>query len=153
MPNKHFTIGLRDRLLLPVCQEGARCQHRRPNGAVCNALLDARGQHQKKCAIRGGLGPASQYPPGLCLRELGRCSEAQALKKQRVPDWDREGVDDQGQTVTELAVLDVASSDPASGWALYLDSTVTTACTSSNDPAALCRRARGDGRGAGQRRL
>ena len=29
MPDKHFDVAIRDRLLLPVCQEGTRCKHRR----------------------------------------------------------------------------------------------------------------------------
>ena len=148
MPDDHFTISLRDRLLLPVCQVGARCQHRRPNGSVCNAPLDARGRHAKKCAIGGGWVRRHNGLRDFAAESWAACSGAPALKEQRVPAWDREREDDQGRTVTELAVLDVASSDPASGCLLYLDVTVTTACPSGNDRAALRRRARGDGRGA-----
>ena len=54
LPDEHFTVSLCDRLLLPVCQEGACCQHRRPDGTLCNAPLDSRGRHAKKCAIGGG---------------------------------------------------------------------------------------------------
>ena len=56
MPNQHFAIALRDRLVLPVCQEGARCQHRRRSGVLCGAFLDARGHHARKCNIGGALG-------------------------------------------------------------------------------------------------
>ena len=69
-----------------------------------------------------------------------------ALREQRVPEWDREVTDDSGRTAIEMAVLDVVTSDPTSGQPLYLDFTVTTACP--DDPAALRRRARNDGRGA-----
>ena len=115
MPDDHFTINLRDRLLLPVCQEGARCQHRRPNGSVCNALLDARGRHAKKCAIGGGWVRRHNGLRDFAAESWAACSGAPTVKEQRVPAWDREREDDQGRTVTELAVLDVASSDPASG--------------------------------------
>ena len=55
MPNQHFAVCLRDRLVLPVCQEGARCQHRRRNGTLCGAFLDGRGHHARKCNIGGAL--------------------------------------------------------------------------------------------------
>jgi len=85
MRDQHFTVSLRDRLLLPVCQEGARCQHRRPNGSLCNAPLDARGKHAKTCAIGGGLVRRHNG-----LRDYGSvswkaCTGVQALTEQRVP--------------------------------------------------------------------
>ena len=35
------------------------------------------------------------------------CAGVQASKEQRVPEWDREVIDDQGRAVTQEAVLDV----------------------------------------------
>ena len=51
MPDGHFQVALCDRLLLPVCQEGARCQPRRSDGILCGALLDGRGHHAPKCNV------------------------------------------------------------------------------------------------------
>ena len=146
MPDPHFKISLRDRLLLPVCQEGARCQHRRPNGAVCNTPLDARGHHAKTCAIGGGWVRRHNGIRDFTASSWAACSGVQACKEQRVPEWDREVIDDQGRMVSEEAVLDVITSDPQSGRPLHLDVTVTSACPSN--PAALRRRARRDGAGA-----
>ena len=146
MPDQHFTISLRDRLLLPVCQEGARCQHRRPNGVLCNAPLDARGRHAKKCAVGGGWVRRHNRIRDSAASTWTACTGVLAPTEQRVPEWDREVVDDQGRTVTEEAVLDVITSDPTSGLPLHLDVTVTTACPANR--AALHRRARKDGLGA-----
>ena len=68
------------------------------------------------------------------------------LTEQRVPEWDQEVIGEDGNAVWEEAVLDVVTSDPASGHALHLDVSVTTACPA--DLAALHQRARRDGRGA-----
>ena len=146
MPDQHFTISLRDRLLLPVCQEGARCQHRRPNGTLCNALLDTRGRHAKTCAIGGGWVRRHNRLRDFSASTWGACSGVPALTEQRVPQWDREVEDGQGRMVREEAVLDVATSDPQTGLPLHLDITVTSACPSNR--AALRRRARRDGLGA-----
>jgi hypothetical protein len=146
MPDPHFIISLKDRLLLPVCQEGARCQHRRPNGVVCNALLDARGRHAKTCAIGGGWVRRHNGIRDFTASSWAACAGVQASKEQRVPEWDREVIDDQGRAVTQEAVLDVITSDPQSGAPLHVDVTVTAACPSN--PAALRRRARRDGAGA-----
>ena len=146
MPDQHFTISLRDRLLLPVCPEGARCQHRRPNGSLCNALLDTRGRHAKTCAIGGGWVRRHDRLRDFTANTWSACAGVKALTEQRVPEWDREVEDDQGRMVTDRAVLDVCTSDPHSGCPLHVDVTVTTACPSN--PAALRRRARRDGLGA-----
>ena len=53
MPDQHFSTMLRDRLRLPVCPEGARCQHRRKDGSLCGEVLDARGKHALKCEVGG----------------------------------------------------------------------------------------------------
>ncbi len=136
MPDQHFTISLRDRLLLPVCQEGARCQHRRPNGALCNAPLDARGRHAKKCAIGGGWVRRHNRLRDLCASSWTACNGVPALTEQRVPEWDREVHDGQGRTATEEAVLDVITSDPQSGHPVHVDVTITTACPSTWLPSA-----------------
>jgi hypothetical protein len=146
MPDRHFLVSLRDRLLLPVCQEGSRCQHRRADGSVCNVLLDPRGRHARKCGIGGGVGKRHDRLCNFSSTSWGCCAGVPALREQRVPEWDREVTDDSGRTAIEMAVLDVVTSDPTSGQPLYLDFTVTTACP--DDPAALRRRARNDGRGA-----
>ena len=63
-----------------------------------------------------------------------------------MPEWDQEMIDEDGNAAWEEAVLDVVTSDPATGHTLHLDVTVTTACPA--DLAALHQRARRDGRGA-----
>ena len=81
-----------------------------------------------------------------CAASWEKCAGVRAPKEQRVLEWDHEGIDEDGNMVWEEAVLDVVTSDPATGHALHLDVTVTTACPA--DLAALHQRARRDGRGA-----
>ncbi len=52
-PDSHFRISLRDRLLMPVCPDGATCRHRRVDGTLCGLPLDSRGKHAIKCAVQG----------------------------------------------------------------------------------------------------
>ena len=146
MPDQHFNVSLRDRLLLPVCEEGAQCQHRYPDGSVCNAPLDPRGGHARKCGVGGGVGRRHDRLCNFGSTSWSCCTGLPAVREQRVPQWDREVIVDSGRTLLEQAVLDVVTSDPTSGQPLYLDYTVTTACP--DDLAALRRRARHDGRGA-----
>ena len=43
LPDDHYILSLRDRLLLPVCPEGACCKHaRRNDGRICCAPLDTK---------------------------------------------------------------------------------------------------------------
>jgi hypothetical protein len=143
MPDKHFSIALRDRLLLPVCREGDRCQHRRPDGRLCGILLDARGHHARKCGIGGALDARHNS-----IRDWGQatckeCFGTPAVKEQRIPEWDR--VNPRTGDL-EAAVLDVVAHDPSTGSPLYVD--VVVACAHSGDPARLRARARKPGRAA-----
>jgi len=148
MPDKHFEVSLCDRLLLPVCQEGARCQHRRRDGTVCGAILDGRGHHARKCCIGGALGQRHDILRDYSARSWAEHAGVPALTEQRVPEWDRQVIDVNNRTVTEEAVLDVVTSDPFSGQVVHVDVTVTTACPA--DAASLHGRARRDGRGAAE---
>ena len=148
MPDEHFKVVLCDRLLLPVCQAGSYCQHRRRNGTICGAPLDARGHHARKCNIGGALDERHDS-----LRDYGAsawtgCTGVPALTEQRVPEWDRTVIDATGRAVLEEAVLDIVSSDPMTGQAVHVDVTVTTA--NPDDPSSLRGRARRDGRGAAE---
>jgi len=53
IPDSHLCVLLRDRLLMRVCPAGACCKHRRPDGRLCGAPLDARGKHARMCKIQG----------------------------------------------------------------------------------------------------
>jgi len=143
MPDGHFSVALRNRLLLPVCQEGARCQHRRPDGRLCGALLDARGHHARKCCIGGAVdgrhNSLRDWSASACVECLGTST----LTEQHVPQWDRVNPRN-GEP--EAAVLDVVTHDPGSGRPLYLDVVVSSA--HSEDPARLRARARKAGRAA-----
>ena len=52
-PNNRFRINLRDTLLMSVCPAGATCRHRRADGTLCGAPLDARGKHAIEWTIQG----------------------------------------------------------------------------------------------------
>ena len=133
--------------MLPVCQEGARCQHRRRNGILCGAYLDGRGHHARKCNIGGGLSARHNGIRDRVAKFWTECTTVPALTEQRVPEWDTDVLDEAtGQTVREEAVLDVVTSDPVTGNLVHVDVTVTTACP--DDAARLRSRARHDGRGA-----
>ena len=54
VPNAHFIVALRDRLMLPVCPPGSTCHRRNKDGVICGKPLDPRGKHCKQCKI----GPA-----------------------------------------------------------------------------------------------
>ena len=147
MPNEHFALCLRDRLVLPVCLEGACCQHRRTNGTLCGAFLDGRGHHARKCNIGGALDTRHNRIRDRVARFWTECTTVPALTEQRVPAWDTDVWDAAtGRTVREEAVLDVVTSDPTTGEEVQVDVTVTTACP--DDAARLRSRARHDGRGA-----
>ena len=53
IPDAHFRTSLRDRLLLAVCPPNSTCQHRKADGSLCNAPLDRRGRHARKCKCQG----------------------------------------------------------------------------------------------------
>ena len=144
MPDKHFAIALRDRLLLPVCQEGTRCKHRRPDGRLCDALLDPRGHHARKCGIGGAMDARHNSLRDWSATTCVACLGTPALTEQHVPQWDT--TDEEG--VTTQAVLDVVFSDPRTGAPMYIDAVVK--CAHTDDPARLRARARKDGRAAAE---
>ena len=147
LPDGHFTILLRDRLLLSVCPEGARCKHRRPNGQLCGALLDKRGWHARKCNIGGGVDLRHKDLCDWGAHTYSECHGLAASREQHVPQWDREFVDPEtGAVRVEQAILDVATADARTGRALYYDFTVKAA--HSDDPARRRARAQRDGRAA-----
>jgi len=143
MPDKHFRVALRDRLLLPVCQEGARCQHRRPDGRLCGALLDSRGHHARKCVIGGALdarhNSLRDWTAGACLA----CFATPTATEQYVPEWDRVNA---STGSVEHAVLDVVTHDPSTGSSVFVDVVVT--CAHSDNAARLRAGARKNGKAA-----
>jgi hypothetical protein len=145
MPDAHFLTALRDRLLLPVCEEGACCNHRRPDGRLCGAYLDARGRHARMCGIGGGYVARHNRIRDWAAATHAACTGLPASTEQRVPEWDR--LDSQ-TGVLEAAVLDVAFSDPRTGRRLLGDVVVKSAF--SQNAATLRGRARRDGLAAAE---
>jgi len=143
MPDQHFATALRDRLLLPVCREGDRCQHRRPDGRLCGAPLDARGHHARKCGVGGALDRRHNSIRDWGETTCAECFGTPTLREQRIPQWDR--INPRTGEL-EAAVLDVVTHDPNSGGPMYIDAVVT--CAHSDDPARLRARARKSGRAA-----
>ena len=41
VPNAHFIVALRDRLMLPVCPPGSTCHRRNKDGVICGKPLDS----------------------------------------------------------------------------------------------------------------
>ena len=112
MPDSHFLVMLRDRLRLPVCPEGAVCQHRKETGEVCGVVLDPPGQHAKKCECGG-----SRMARHNALRDFTASGHPKvtgyvANTEQRVTAWDRVNP---RTGVLEEARLDVATRDAVSG--------------------------------------
>ena len=143
LPNSHFCINLRDRLLLPVCPEGRTCRHRRTDGTLCGIPLDPRGKHAIKCHVQGL--KLKQHDK---LVEWGakcweQCSGMPTLTEQHVPAWDRLN---RRTGRLEEAILDFTSSDPVTGGPLYFDVCVYTA--HSNNAGLLQSRARHPGKAA-----
>jgi len=145
MPQAHFVVTLRDRLLLPLSPEGARCQHRRSDtGLLCGALLDRRGKHARMCAIGGGWVRRHNSIRDWAARTYTACCGLPALTEQRVPEWDLLHTDTAtGAQWVEEAVLDVATAHPQSGSRLFFDAVVATAYTT--DARLLAQRARKPG--------
>ena len=57
-PNQHlsdtqFTIAMRTRMHLPLPQCSGQCQHRRRDGSICGADLNAHGFHALCCGVGG----------------------------------------------------------------------------------------------------
>ena len=146
MPDKHFAVSLRDRLVLPVCREGDRCQHRRKvDGRLCGAYLDARGHHARKCGLGGGLDRRHNGIRDWAATASAASFGSPALTEQRVPQWD---VVDGRTGELEQAVLDVVVTDPGNGVSLYVDAVVK--CAHTDDPGRLRARARKAGRAAAE---
>ena len=86
LPDDHFTLALRDRLLLPICPEGACCKHtRRNDGRICGAPLDRRGKHARMCAIGGGVMARHNRIRDWIGPTYTQCSGLPASMEQRVP--------------------------------------------------------------------
>ena len=148
MPDTHFLVALRDRLLLPVCPHGALCQHRRRDGRLCGAVLDGRGHHAKKCSVGGALLARHDRLKDWQADAYTDCTGMPCEKEQHVPQWDKVELDaETGEQLVEQAILDVATADNQTGAPLYCD--ITIKCAFSDDPALLRARARRDGRAAG----
>ena len=89
VPNAHFIVALRDRLMLPVCPPGSTCHRRNKDGVICGKPLDPRGKHCKQCEI----GPARigrhdslrDFSAGYHRRTTGLAVSTE----QRVVAWDR----------------------------------------------------------------
>ena len=136
MPDAHFTVALRDRLLLPLCTPGSSCKHWNMRGEVCGKPLDPRGKHCKMCEF----GPARtgrhdglrDFSAGYHQRTTGLV----ATTEQRVVAWDR--VNSRTGVLLE-AQLDIATRDAVTGQLIFVDTTVTCAF-SGYEP---CQRARG----------
>ena len=143
LPNSHFCINLRDRLLLPVCPEGRTCRHRNADGSLCGLPLDTRGKHAIKCNVQG-----LKIKQHHKLRDWGaasweECSGMPTRTEQHVPAWDRMNP---RTGRLEEAILDFASSDPVTGGPLFFDVCVYTA--HSDNAGLLQSRARHPGKAA-----
>lgn len=143
VPDAHFLVSLRDRLLMPVSPEGATCKHRRPDGRLCGQPLDRRGRHARCCKVGGGVCTRHNRIRDWLAATYSECTGLPATVEQRVPQWD--SVDAVSGEVLE-ARLDVATTDIGTGAAMFVDVVVSAA--SSADPALLRRRARRPGRAA-----
>jgi hypothetical protein len=135
MPDAHFEVMLRDRMRLPVCPAGSRCQHRSKQGVLCNEPLDPRGKHPLKCEVGGGL--TRRHDP---LRDFTAKFHQQitglgAITEQRVMAWDRIHPT---TGVLQEARLDVATRDAVTGRSIFVDTTVTCA-HSGNEPRQRAR--------------
>jgi len=124
LPEAHFTLMLKDRLLLPLCPAGATCQHRGQNGVLCGEVLDRRGKHCLKCEVgvtrtarhNGVRDYTAEFHP--------KVSGYVAVKEQRVSAWDRVNP---RTGLLEEARLDVATRDAANGRKIFVDAMVTCA--------------------------
>jgi len=143
LPNAHFLVTLRDRLLMPVSPEGATCKHRRPDGRLCGQPLDKRGKHARGCKVGGGVCTRHNRIRDWLAATYAECTGLPTTVEQRVPQWDL--VDPASGAVQE-ARLDVATSDIGTGAPMYVDVVISAAF--SADPALLHRRAQRPGRAA-----
>jgi len=145
MPDRHFQVALQDRLRMPLCSPGARCQHRRRDGTLCNEPLDPRGKHAKKCEVgpcRTGRHDELKHFTAAFHQKV---SGFVAVKEQRVSAWDRLNP---STGVLEEAVLDVSTRDAATSRKIFVDVTVT--CAHSGYQPRQRARAHKDGVAAAQ---
>ena len=138
MPDPHFLVVLRRRLLMPICPPGATCHHRRPNGVLCGKPLDPWGEHALLCAIGGARDKLHNDLRDWAARTHADCTGIVANTEQHVPQWD---IVDQVSGEVEEAILDVATFNPHTGGLLYIDTTVTCEL-STNDDTRRARAAR-----------
>ena len=124
MPNAHFTLALRDRLRMPLCAPGSRCQRRDASGVVCGKALDPRGKHCKLCEFGSARTGRHNSLRDFVARYHYSTSGLVTIKEQRVVAWDRVHPRT-GQL--EEARLDVATRDAATGLPVFVDATVTCA--------------------------
>ena len=89
MPDGHFLLALRGRLRLPVCPDGAVCQHRRADGSLCGPPLDRRGRHAKNCGVGASQQARHDGARDWSARTHQRLTGMHAATEQRVPQWDR----------------------------------------------------------------
>ena len=147
MPNEHFQVSVRDRLLLPLFPEGATCLHRAGTGRVCGEALDRRGHHARKCCVGGALLARHNRLRDWSASAWTNAFTVPTSTEQHVPAWDLQVLDeDTGEVRVEKAILDVATSDPTTGAPLWFDITVT--CAHSDNAELLRSRVKRDGRAA-----
>ena len=142
LPDMHFRVNVRDRLLLSLCPDGSTCKHRRADGTLCGAPLDRRGKHAIKCKCQGLVDARHNSLRDWSADSWQTCVGLPTTKEQHVPQWDI--VNSAGRTVE--ARLDVATADPSTGDPLFFDVCVwTPACS---DASTLRARALHDGKTA-----
>ena len=143
MPDKHFQVVVRDRLGCPVSPAGARCQHRRTDGSLCNAPLDRRGMHARICPIGGALIRKHNNVRDWAGKEHQARSGYTTEYEQRIPEWDATVTQEDGSETVEQAILDFVSRDALTGRQIHVDATVV--CAFSTNTAQLRSRANKDG--------
>ena len=131
MPDQHFCLMLRDRLLLGLCPPGATCQHRRVDGTLCGEALDSRGKHALKCEVGGARTARHDAMRDFTAEFHPKVCGYVAVKEQRVSAWDRVNP---RTGLLEEAKLDVATRDAASGRKIYVDTMVTCAHSGYDEP-------------------
>ena len=112
LPEAHFSLMLKDRLLLPLCPAGATCQHRGQNGVLCGEVLDRRGKHCLKCEVGATRTARHNGVRDYTAEFHPKVSGYVAVKEQRVSAWDRVNP---RTGLLEEARLDVATRDAANG--------------------------------------
>lgn len=112
-----FTVALALRLLLPVCPPNSTSQHRKANGTFCNAPLDSGGRHARKCKCQGLVDARHNDLRDWSATTWSTCTNKSVPTEQHAPQWDITKC----RNETIEAHLDVATTDPSTGNALYFD--------------------------------